>query len=53
MAKMFPGLGHDSLVSGHNQERKVDAADAGQHVVYEPLVTGNVDDADLVAARQL
>jgi hypothetical protein len=39
-------LRHDAVVGGHQQQRVVDAAGAGEHGVHEPLVAGDVDEAD-------
>ena len=44
------GLGHDRLIGGDHQQRQVDAAHAGEHVLDEPLVAGDVHDAHLPAA---
>ena len=49
---MLAGLRHDGLVRRDDEQRQVDAADSGKHVVHEPLVPRHVDDADLVAAGQ-
>ena len=45
-------LRHGTLVGGDDEEGGVDAADTGEHVLDEPLVAGDVDDADSLAARQ-
>ena len=45
--QVLGGLRHRALVGGDDQQRGVDAADAGEHVLDEPLVTGDIDDADL------
>ena len=50
--QVLAGLRHHRLVGGDYEQCEVYAADSGQHVVDEPLVAGNVDDADLVAAGQ-
>ena len=44
--EMLARLGHHRLVRGHHQQRDVYAADAGEHVVHEPLVSGYVHDAE-------
>ena len=44
------GIGPSSAAT--IRERRVDTADPGQHVLDEALVAGDVDDADLAAARQ-
>ena len=50
--EVLPCLGHHRLVGGDHEESQVDAAHAGEHVVDESFVTGNVDDADLAAVGQ-
>ena len=49
--QVLDSLGHGAFVGGDDEQRGVDAADAGEHVLDEPLVTGDVDDADALAAR--
>ena len=49
---MLAGLGHNALVGGDDEQGQVNAADAGQHILDEPLVARHVDDADLAAAGQ-
>ena len=49
---MFPSLRHHRFIGGDHQQRDVDAADARQHIVDEPLMSRHVDDADLAARRQ-
>ena len=49
--QVLDSLGHGALVGGDHEQRRVNAADAGEHVLDEPLVTGDVDDADALAAR--
>ena len=39
-------LRHDRLVGRHDQHHEIDAADAGQHVLHEPLVAGHVDERE-------
>src|SRR2546427_5585958 len=39
-------LGHHALVGGDDEHREVDAADAGEHVLHEALMPGDVDDLD-------
>ena len=46
-------LRHDRLVGRHDQHDEVDAADAGQHVLDEPLVAGHVDERDVDVADRL
>ena len=45
-------LWHYRFVGGDHQQREIDPADSGEHVVDESLVSGHVDDADLAAGRQ-
>ena len=40
----------DPLVGRHHEQHHADAAQAGQGVVEEPLVAGDVDEADLEVA---
>src|SRR5262245_13920006 len=40
---MLSGLGHDAFVCRDYQHDEVDAAGAREHVLDEPLMTGNVD----------
>src|SRR5687768_9108430 len=49
---MLAGLRLDRLVRGDDEQRAVDAADAGEHVLDETLVAGNVDEADLVVVGE-
>ena len=35
-----------------DEQRDVDRAHAGEHVLHEPLMTGHVDEPDLDARRQ-
>ena len=44
--EMFAGLRHHRFVRGDDQHDGVDAADARQHVLDEPLVARHVDEAD-------
>ncbi len=50
--EVLDGLRHHAVVGGHHQQREIDAAHAGEHVADEALVTGNVDEADQLPARQ-
>ena len=50
---MLAGLLHDTFIDVHDQQDQVDAADTGEHVVDEFLVTGNVDDPGHAAIGQL
>ena len=52
MARCLAGLGHHALVRCDDEQRQVDPADSGQHVLDEPLVAGNVHDADLAPTGQ-
>ena len=45
-SKMFPGLGHDSLVGGDDEEGGVDTPDTGQHVLDKVDVAGHINNAD-------
>ncbi len=42
--EMLARLRHDAIVGGNDQQDKVDAARAGQHVVDELFMAGNVDE---------
>ena len=46
---MFPGLRHHTVVSGHHQQGELATGDAGNHVVDEAVVAGNVHEADAAA----
>ena len=43
--QMLDRLGHDAVIGGDAQERNVDAGRARDHLPYEALVAGHVDDA--------
>ena len=45
-------LRHHTVVGGDDEQRDIDTAGAGEHVLDEALVSRNVDDADASAARQ-
>ncbi len=45
-------LRHHAFVGGDDQQRQVDAAHAGEHILDKALVAGHVDDAHLTAAGQ-
>ena len=47
---MLAGLRHHPLVGGDDQQHDADAAEAGERVVQEPFVAGDVDEADLEVA---
>src|SRR5205823_11029723 len=51
--EVFPRLRLDRLVRCHCQQHQVNAAHAGQHVFYEPLVPWNVNKADLQPAAEI
>ena len=51
--QVLHGLGHDRLVGCHHQQSQVDPSHAGQHIVDEALVTGDVNYAYFVAAGEL
>ena len=40
-------LGFDGFVGGDDEKHQIDAGDAREHVFDEPLVAGNVDEADI------
>jgi hypothetical protein len=50
--EMLPRLRHRSFVGGDDEHRRVDPADAGQHVLDESLVTWHIHNADAPSARQ-
>ena len=49
---MLLRLRHDAFVRGDDEQRDVDPGRAGEHVLDECLMAGNVDDARLDAAGQ-
>ena len=51
--KVFEGLGHDAFVRGDHEHHDVHAADAGEHVLDQPFVAGDIHDAEAVAARKV
>ena len=51
--QVLDGLRHDAVVGGDDEEEQVDAGRAGDHGAHEALVTGDVDDAEPRARRQL
>ena len=42
-------LRHHAVVERHHQQRRIDAAGAGEHRVHEPLVAGNIDEAEIAS----
>jgi hypothetical protein len=46
------GLRLPSLVGRHHEQDQPHGADAGEHVADEPLVAGDVDEADLAAGGE-
>ena len=42
---MLKGLGHRAFIGSNNEQRGVDAANPGQHVLDESLVARDVDKA--------
>ena len=51
--EMLAGLRLDGFVGGDHEEHQVDAAHAGQHVLDEALMPGDVDEAQAQRGRQL
>ena len=51
--QVLAGLRPDPLVGGDDEQQEADAAEAGERVVQEALVPGNVDEAELQAALAL
>ena len=45
---MLAGLGHHAVVGRHHHQRQVDGPHPRQHVAHEPLVPGDVDEAEHV-----
>ena len=43
--EVFPGLRHDRLIGRHHQQHRIDSSNAGQHVLDEAFVAGNVHEA--------
>ena len=50
---MLPRLGHDAFVGRDHEHHDINAAHAGEHVLDEAFVAGNVDDAEAAAAGQV
>jgi hypothetical protein len=40
---VFQRLRHHPIIGGHHQQRRIDAASAGEHGVHEPLMPGHID----------
>ena len=51
--EVFAGLGHDAVVGGDDEEDEVDAGGAGDHVLDEAFVSGDVDDADAASVGEV
>jgi len=49
---VFPGLGHDTFVSGDHKKDQVDPCGTRHHVLYEPLVARNINKAQPKAGRK-
>ena len=49
---MLPCLGHNAFIRGDNQQRQVNPASAGEHIVHKFLMPGHINDAGLAAIRQ-
>ena len=45
--EVLTGLRLDGFVGGDDQQHQIDAADSGEHVAHETLVTGDIDEPDL------
>src|SRR5207245_8348895 len=50
--EVLPGLRHDALIGGYDEQHRVDAADPREHVADEVLMTRDVDETDVTTARQ-
>jgi hypothetical protein len=51
--EVLPGLGHHPLVGGDDQQNEVDPRRAGEHVLDQPLVPRDVDDAHTPPAGEI
>ena len=51
--EMLARLRHDRLIGRDDEDDEVDAADAGEHVLHEALVAGDVDERDVDAVDDL
>ena len=52
-AQVLLALGHPTLVGGDHEHHDVHRTHAGEHVLDEPHVAGDVDEAHLLSGRQL
>ncbi len=50
---MFFGLRHPTVICRHHEQREIDRAHAGDHVLHEILVSRHVDNTDVVAFSRL
>ena len=50
--EVFTSLRHYRLIGGDDEHREVYASNTGEHVVDKALVSRDIDDTDLVAARE-
>ena len=46
--QMLLGLRHPAVIRRHHEQRQINRTDAGDHVLHEILVTGNINDAQVV-----
>src|SRR5439155_15137798 len=51
--EVLPGLRHHPFVCGDDQQHEVDAGGAGQHVLNQALVAGDIDDPGPPAAGKV
>ena len=51
--EMLARLRHNAFVSGDDKQGGVDSADAGQHILDEVSVTGDIHNADGFTVRQV
>ena len=49
--KVLPCLRHDRFVGGDDEQRQVDAADAGQHVLDQPFVPRDIDEPNAAGTQ--
>src|SRR5262245_33425134 len=45
-------LRHNAIVCGHDEQRVVNAANTGEHVAYEALMSRHIDEADQSAVLE-